>query len=104
MLCLLVNSFRDKPFPPEIFSNWNRIQKFVNTNVNRFTREVQSLKPKIIDNQDLDLDCFMNIQDEFFNDNSKNLFKNLVTNKNLKTIVCFVYNTVNYVLEPKEKT
>ncbi len=101
MLCLLVNAFRDRPMK-DVFTDWAKIQLYVNGNVNRFTREVIEMKSKIIENQvQIHLDRFFKIKNEFFSGNNKNLFKNLVTNKNLKIIVAFVYNVVNYVLAPE---
>ena len=44
------------------------------------------------------------IKSEFFTGGSKSLFKSLVTNKNLKVIVCFVYNTVSYLMVPEKST
>ncbi len=56
------------------------------------------------DNTELNLERFYKIKTEFFGGNSKSLFKSLVTNKNLKIIVFFVYNIVNYVLAPEKST
>ena len=87
MLCLLVNAFRDKPVKEALFTDWTKIQSFVNNNVNKFTREILDLKQKILEQPPLHTEKFMKIRTEFFSGNNKTLFKSLATNKNLKVIV-----------------
>lgn len=41
---------------------------------------------------------FIDIHNEFFNDYNMGVLKNNASNKNLKFIVCFVYNVVTYIL------
>ncbi len=59
------------------------------------------MKAKIFegDHAQFNIEMLTKIREEFFGANTKTLFKNMVTNKSIKTIICFVYNALTFIFE-----
>jgi len=49
----------------EDFNSWQAIQCFINQNVNKFTQEVISIKPRLLDFS-YAYEPFLEIRDEYF--------------------------------------
>ena len=72
MICMLVNTFRDKPNQDQ-FDNWPKIIHFITSNINKFTHELFSLRHKIFglgtsDNKPRVISEMRKIKTEFFQD------------------------------------
>lgn len=64
----MVNTLREKPVNEE-FNQWPVIQSFINSNVNKFTQEVLSLKSKLVENKDdINVDEVKKLKELFFDD------------------------------------
>lgn len=62
------------------------------------------MKNKVLNHSNIYfIDKFQTINEEFFNEGNMTQLTNSCTNKNLKTIINFVYNVVTYVLSKDGK-
>jgi hypothetical protein len=62
------------------------------------------IKSKIMDVSNCNTDAFITLRDQFFQDEvTYQQLLNQASDKNLKTLITFVYNVVNYVLSKRTK-